>query len=112
MINDMSTMSFAAAAYCLALEADYAKNYTDKPMHFPKTFSVVPGRKFLKIVMTDTGDHRSVHSFINLTHPKFFPGDILKAASWAAPALNFSRGNVLTHDWAGITWAGSFPGRG
>jgi len=49
------------------------------------------GRKYVKII---TGT--SVHSFIVLKQgPKWGAGDILKAASWAAPATNFSRGNVF-----------------
>ena len=54
------------------------------------------GRKFVKIIITDgNGGNRSVWGFINLTHEKFNEGDVLKAAGWAAPALNKARGNVL-----------------
>ena len=54
------------------------------------------GRKFCKIIITDgNGGNRSVWGFINLTHEKFNEGDVLKAAGWAAPALNKARGNVL-----------------
>ena len=54
------------------------------------------GRKFCKIIITDgNGGDRSVWGFINLTHEKFNEGDVLKAAGWAAPALNKARGNVL-----------------
>jgi hypothetical protein len=38
---------------------------------------------------------------------KFKRGDILKAASWKAPAKNFSRGNVLTGTLNRITWTGA-----
>jgi hypothetical protein len=54
------------------------------------------GRKFVKIIITDAnGGDRSVWGFINLTHDKFKTGDVLKAAGWAAPALNHARGNIV-----------------
>ena len=37
---------------------------------------------------------------------KFKQGDILKSASWRAPARNFSRGNVLCGGFKHIKWAG------
>ena len=65
------------------------------------------GRKFLKVVKTSWGS-KSVHSFICVkAHDQWKVGDILKAASWAAPAKNFARGNVLEvssynhHRWTG-----------
>jgi hypothetical protein len=50
-----------------------------------------------------------VHSFICIKeHDGWKYGDILKAASWAQPAKNFVRGNVLdtdsykNHRWVGL----------
>lgn len=61
------------------------------------------GSKFIKVI---TGS--SVHSFIvKEDSGKFKKGDILKAASWAAPAKNFSRGNILTKEYGIISWAGA-----
>jgi len=58
------------------------------------------GRKFCKIIIGDAnGSDRSVWGFINLTHEKFNEGDVLKAAGWAAPALNRPRGNLLRQDY-------------
>ena len=51
----------------------------------------------------------SIHSFIvNTTNDKKFAyGDILKPATWKAPARNFERGNVFTDgSWRGIAWFG------
>ena len=56
-----------------------------------------PGSKYIKIIRED--GQTSVHSFIvnTKTDKKFKYGDILKAASWNAPARNFARGNVFSH---------------
>jgi hypothetical protein len=37
--------------------------------------------------------------------PRFKKGDVLKAASWAAPALNQPRGNVLEGNYP-MQWTG------
>ena len=55
------------------------------------------GQKFIKIIRQDSdGSGRSVWGFINLKHSDFQIGDILLAKSWAAPALNKARGNLLS----------------
>lgn len=53
------------------------------------------GKKYIKIVETKNGNPTSVWGFINIANPKFAVGDVLKAAGWAAPALNAPRGNIL-----------------
>ena len=62
------------------------------------------GKKYIKVI---TGS--SVHSFIvnTDTDPKFAKGDILKAAGWAAPARNSSRGNIMSDyitQWTGAPY--------
>ena len=60
------------------------------------------GKKFVKIV---TGG--SVWGFIVLFDDgKFKKGDILKAASWNAPAKNFARGNILEGGYK-VCWTGA-----
>lgn len=52
------------------------------------------GRRYARIVRTETGHHtgRSVHCFIDVTN-----GDILKAASFKAPAKH-ARGNIFNEN--------------
>ena len=58
-----------------------------------------PKRKWIRIVTDRNGINRSVHSFIVKNDcvangKSWRKGDILKAASWNAPALNKPRGNI------------------
>ena len=66
--------------------------------------SVEEGRKYLKVIRTD--NQKTVWGFIQKEDDKKFrAGDILKAASWAAPARNKPRGNVLEGGY-NIRWTG------
>ena len=68
--------------------------------------SAAPGSKYIKIVITSYGSS-SVHSFVCAKDTSNFKkGDILKAASWKAPALNFARGNIYDKKFDGIRWTG------
>ena len=49
----------------------------------------------MEIFTVEEGEPRSVWGFINVGNKKFQLGDILKAAGWAAPALNKARGNIF-----------------
>ena len=53
------------------------------------------GKKYIKIIECREGHPSSVWGFINVGNKKFQVGDVLKAAGWAAPALNAPRGNIL-----------------
>lgn len=78
-----------------AIKADYAKNSASGLVlnrELPVSYEI--GRKFVKIVAD-----RSCFGFIVINDDgKFKSGDILKAASWAAPAKNFARGNIFNID--------------
>ena len=49
------------------------------------------GRRYAKIIVSDSSS-RSVYCFVDLTN-----GDVLKAATWKAPAKH-SRGNIFAND--------------
>ena len=70
---------------------------------FFRGIDVVEGKKYFKVVANS-----GAHSFIvKKTEGKFKEGDILMAASWAAPAKNFARGNVLHKTFNRVTWTGA-----
>lgn len=95
--------------YIEHIKADYARMHreltdTDKMMiaRFNERITFKEGSKYIKIISDG-----SAHSFI-VKHDdgKYKAGDILKPASWAAPARNFARGNVLQGNWR-ATWTGA-----
>ena len=69
---------------------------------FADGISVKAGRKYIKIIKEN-----SVWGFVvnTDTDKKFRKGDILKAASWNAPATNQARGNILDGGYE-INWTG------
>ena len=59
-------------------------------------YSLKEGSKYIKIISNGNGGYNtSVWGFINKSNKKFQYGDILKAKSWASPATNSARGNLL-----------------
>ena len=94
--------------YIAAIKADYA-GYS--PMseiraqmikEFDAAIRFEIHRKFIKVITRG-----SVHSFVMLADDgKFKRGDILKAASWRAPAKNFARGNILK-PLSNVRWTGA-----
>jgi hypothetical protein len=63
------------------------------------------GSKYIKVCTNNGG---TVHSFIvKKDNNKFKAGDILKAASFKAPATNFARGNVIDGNWNSVRWTGA-----
>lgn len=62
------------------------------------------GRKYIKITQHNGG---RVWGFVMLdSDKKFKAGDILKAASWATPARNKARGNILADQFDMVQWTG------
>ena len=99
-------MDMALTEYADHLKADYISwsNNNNFGM-YDVTFN--RGQKFIKVVMKNNPGSLSAHSFVCIkAHDQWQVGDILKAASWAAPAKNFVRGNVLRQDLKNTRWAG------
>ena len=85
-----SDLATALIGYKDAILADYSKFLKDIDNdEFKFGVEFAEGSKYVKIVAISAGGSRSVHSFVEKS-----TGNIWKAASWAAPARNFSRGNV------------------
>jgi hypothetical protein len=69
---------------------------------FNNSLSYTDGKKYIKIIREN-----SVWGFIvKDTDDKFKRGDILKAASFAAPAKNKARGNIIDQDFSWVRWTG------
>jgi len=69
---------------------------------FNNGIEISEGKKYIKIIT-----NRSVWGFIvkGDDDKKFRKGDILKAASWATPARNAARGNVIDGGYT-VRWTG------
>jgi len=81
-----------------AIVTDFARRYTDsdqRVVEFAEGLDFEEGRKYVKVVKT-LGTQQMVWGFIMKDDDsKFKKGDILMAASWAAPARNKARGNIF-----------------
>ena len=111
-MSKMAELSMALDDYADYLKANYnARGYSRPDRQLTVEFDM--GSKFIKVIVGHTNDtSRSSHSFIVLGEYKgakntFKHGDILKSASWRAPAKNFARGNILENDYGTISWAGA-----
>ncbi len=82
-----------------------SKVYAEERMKdFKETLRFEEGNSYIKVMTKN-----SVHTFIvKKDGPKFKKGDILKAASWKAPAKNFARGNIFNVDsYKNVLWCGA-----
>jgi len=110
-ITDINT---AVEVLVEAIKTDY-REYTDRFAKgeytetnkrmidaFESGIGYKEGKKYIKITKENNG---CVWGFVvKEDGPKFRKGDILKAASWNAPATNSARGNVF--DGYDIEWTG------
>lgn len=81
---------------------EYTQVQKDMVERFEDGIGYTVGKKYIKITKENNG---CVWGFVvKEDGPKFRKGDILKAASWNAPATNAARGNVF--DGFQINWTG------
>lgn len=112
MLSNMNKFTQALSDYAEYLKANYNQRGYSRPDR-QLTVEFDFGAKFIKVIVGHTGDtQRSSHSFIVINEYKgakntFKHGDILKSASWKAPAKNFARGNVLEKNYGTIAWCGA-----
>jgi hypothetical protein len=88
--------------------ARYTKDFNNARVdQFHAGLNILSGRKYIKVITGDTVDGQtSVWGFIvKEDGGKFKRGDLLRAASWATPATNKARGNILKEDYS-IQWTG------
>lgn len=90
--------SLALHAFLVFIKERVDKRYAETLSELSRpTFTLDVGRKYIRIVCNRApGSSRYVYGFVDVTN-----GNLLKAAGWKAPALNFPRGNVFKHE----TWA-------
>ena len=83
-------------------EADLSEVNRQMIAEFNKSLSYQEGKKYIKIIREN-----SVWGFVvKEDDAKFKRGAILKAASWATPAKNKARGNILENDLSWVQWTG------
>ena len=99
-MQDWSIQSWEANAHMPAHDMDialtmFADHLIGIAPYSKPNVTFERGSKFMRVVKSD-GSSRSAYAFIVMfDHDRWMVGDILKPASWKAPAKNFSRGNVL-----------------
>jgi len=99
-MSQFSELDLAISEYCRTLEKRLYAQFPGSDTQF--VYEI--GKKYVKIINQYNGAQMSSHSFVVIgDQGKFKHGDILKSASWKAPAKNFARGNVLTGDYATIS---------
>ena len=64
------------------------------------------GRNYWRVEKWDGSQRCSIGFVVAKPTKGFQSGDLLKSASWKAPATNFIRGSVLTRDFSQCSWAG------
>jgi hypothetical protein len=84
---DTALANFMTQAQALIKAAHERKGY--KFSH--DVLSVMPGKRYIRVVASHGGGRR-VYCFVDKTN-----GDVLKAASWKAPAKH-ARGNIYAAD--------------
>ena len=78
---------------CDVLEDNFKRRYLKAD---PYKFSIQSGRKYYKILKTDSGEGASVHAFVDKK-----TGEVYKPASWKAPAkhVRFDLRLIKDREW-------------
>jgi len=100
----MNTMEHSAENFEIALTRwlEQAQKISDDYMaaHFPKNFrptlSLERGKRYVRVVKNEQWG-RNCHCFIDTTN-----GDVLKSASWKAPAKG-ARGSIYNPEQPGVS---------
>jgi len=103
-----SKMSTAMDHLLTNIKSDYIDEFKDRRIESDFRVKYEVGSKYIKVVKAmQDNRHESVWGFVVNTDndSKFRKGDLLMAASWAAPARNFPRGNVFEN--YKIRWVGT-----
>lgn len=100
-MSKTAELDLALCEYCRHLEKALNSRFPNSDTEYVYEF----GTKYVKIISQSMrNSSRSSHSYVVIgDQGKFKHGDILKSASWKAPAKNFSRGNVLTGNFEHIS---------
>lgn len=85
---DAALDSFVAG--CQAIVSKNDQRYEN--VSFNSRITAEPGRRYVRLVKTDDFGSGSCYCFVDKTN-----GDVLKAASWKAPAKH-PRGNIFDSD--------------
>jgi len=92
----------------------YSENFNEEDAlkgceEFNKGLTVTEGSRYFRIISNRHGQLHCMGFIVKDGHKKFKEGDLLHAASWAAPARNFARGNLYDDSFktAGrVRWTG------
>lgn len=97
MTMTVAEMTAKLAAFVQAAQAVVDAHYTKNFPSQGAKLTIEMGKRYARIVTTSTGlgASRSVYCFIDMTN-----GDVLKAASWKAPAKG-ARGSILADNVVG-----------
>ncbi|WJZ47947.1 hypothetical protein [Synechococcus phage DSL-LC03] len=109
----MNLKDYQIRAHQRSIENDINMDYHQQKIDEIKNKGVdveyyyVEGKKYLKVIMRDTGGSKSVHAFVNKT-----TGEVYKPASWRAPAkhVRYNLTNQEQREWLyeNADWSGGY----
>lgn len=109
----MNLKDYQIRAHQRSIENDINMDYHQQKIDEIKNKGVdveyyyVEGKKYLKVIMRDTGGSKSVHAFVNKT-----TGEVYKPSSWKAPAkhVRYNLTNQEQREWLyeNADWSGGY----